>query len=169
MGAKDGLSGAPLKVAVYPGSFDPVTNGHLDIIRRAAKQFDRVIVAVLNNTSKRALFSLDERMGLLRDVSADLPNVEIDGFRDLLINYMAQKQAHVIVRGLRAVSDFEYELQLATANHKLSPEIETFFMMTSPEYSFLSSSIVKEIAMFQGPVSDLVPPVVEKALREKYA
>ncbi|HZG55342.1 pantetheine-phosphate adenylyltransferase [Paenibacillus sp.] len=159
----------PLKVAVYPGSFDPATNGHLDIIRRAAKQFDRLIVAVLNNTSKQPLFTLDERMGLLREVTADLPNVEVDGFRDLLINYMAQRQAHVIVRGLRAVSDFEYELQLATANHKLSPEIETFFMMTSPEYSFLSSSIVKEIAKFQGPVSDLVPPCVEKALRAKNA
>ncbi|HZG84454.1 pantetheine-phosphate adenylyltransferase [Paenibacillus sp.] len=160
---------SPMKVAVYPGSFDPVTNGHLDIIRRAAKQFDRLIVAVLNNTSKNPLFTLDERMGLLRDVTADLPNVEIDGFRDLLINYMAKKNAHVIVRGLRAVSDFEYELQLATANHKLSPDVETFFMMTSPDYSFLSSSIVKEIAKFQGPVADLVPPAVEKALRAKFA
>ena len=157
-----------MKIAVYPGSFDPVTNGHLDIIRRAAKQFDRLIVAVLNNTAKRPLFSLDERMGLLREVTSDLPNVEIDGFRDLLINYMSHKKAHVIVRGLRAVSDFEYELQMATANHKLSPEIETFFMMTSPEYAFLSSSIVKEIAMFRGPVSDLVPESVERALRAKF-
>jgi pantetheine-phosphate adenylyltransferase len=157
-----------LKVAVYPGSFDPVTNGHLDIIRRAAKQFDRLIVAVLNNTSKNPLFTLDERMKLLREVTTDIPNVEVDGFRDLLINYMAQKKAHVIVRGLRAVSDFEYELQLASANHKLSPEIETFFMMTNPQYSFLSSSIVKEIAKFHGPVTDLVPPSIEVALREKY-
>jgi len=159
---------APMKVAVYPGSFDPVTNGHLDIIRRAAKQFDRLIVAVLNNTSKKPLFTLDERMALLRDVTSELPNVEIDGFRDLLINYMAQKNAHVIVRGLRAVSDFEYELQLASANHMLSPDVETFFMMTSPQYSFLSSSIVKEIAMFKGPIADLVPPRVETALRAKY-
>lgn len=157
-----------MKIAVYPGSFDPVTNGHLDIIRRAAKQFDRLIVAVLNNTAKRPLFTLDERMQLLREVTSDLPNVEIDGFRDLLINYMSNKKAHIIVRGLRAVSDFEYELQMATANHKLSPEIETFFMMTSPEYAFLSSSIVKEIAMFNGPVSDLVPESVERALRAKY-
>jgi pantetheine-phosphate adenylyltransferase len=160
--------GSPMKVAVYPGSFDPVTNGHLDIIHRAAKQFDRLIVAVLNNTSKNPLFSLDERMKLLREVTADIPNVEVDGFRDLLINYMAQKKAHVIVRGLRAVSDFEYELQLASANHKLSPEVETFFMMTNPQYSFLSSSIVKEIAKFHGPVTDLVPPSVEVALRAKY-
>jgi len=158
-----------LKTAVYPGSFDPVTNGHLDIIHRAAKQFDRLIVAVLNNTSKNPLFSLEERMRLLREVTADVPNVEIDGFRDLLVNYMAQKKADVIVRGLRAVSDFEYELQLASANHKLSPEVETFFMMTNPQYSFLSSSIVKEIAKFRGPVTDLVPTAVEEALREKFA
>ena len=158
-----------LKVAVYPGSFDPVTNGHLDIIHRAAKQFDRLIVAVLHNSSKRPLFTLDERQQLLRQVTSDIPNVEVDSFRELLINYMEQKQAHVIVRGLRAVSDFEKELQMASANHKLNNNIETFFMMTTPEYSFLSSSIVKEIAMFRGPVEDLVPPVVEQALREKYA
>ena len=158
-----------LKVAVYPGSFDPVTNGHLDIIHRAAKQFDRLIVAVLHNTSKRPLFTLDERKQLLRRVTSDIPNVEVDSFRELLINYMEQKQAHVIVRGLRAVSDFEKELQMASANHKLNTNIETFFMMTNPQYSFLSSSIVKEIAMFHGPVEDLVPPVVEQALREKYA
>lgn len=156
------------KVAVYPGSFDPVTNGHLDIIRRAAKQFDRLIVAVLNNTSKSPLFTLEERMQLLREVTADIPNIEVDGFRDLLVNYMEQRQAHVIVRGLRAVSDFEYELQMASANHKLSPDVETFFMMTNPQYSFLSSSIVKEIAKFHGPVADLVPPDVERALEQKY-
>lgn len=164
-----GIKKAEPKVAVYPGSFDPVTNGHLDIIHRAAKQFDRVIVAVLNNTSKRPLFTLDERMELLRQVTKELPNVEVDGFRELLIHYMEQKQAHVIVRGLRAVSDFEKELQMASANHKMNSEVETFFMMTNPKYSFLSSSIVKEIAMFHGPVGDLVPPVVEQALREKYA
>ncbi|WP_309121335.1 pantetheine-phosphate adenylyltransferase [Paenibacillus sp.] len=166
--ASAGVGQAPLKVAVYPGSFDPVTNGHLDIIRRAAKQFDRLIVAVLNNTSKKPLFSLDERMELLREVTADLPNVEVDGFRDLLVNYMTHKNAHVVVRGLRAVTDFENELQLASANHMLNPDVETFFMMTSPQYSFLSSSIVKEIAMFRGPVADLVPPSIEKALRAKY-
>lgn len=157
-----------LKVAVYPGSFDPFTNGHLDIVQRAAKQFDKLIVAVLNNTSKNPLFTLEERMELLREVTADIPNVEVDGFRDLLINYMAEKNANVIVRGLRAVSDFEYELQLASANQKLRPEVETFFMMTNPQYSFLSSSIVKEIAKFHGEVTDLVPPSIEKALKEKY-
>jgi pantetheine-phosphate adenylyltransferase len=163
------LHHSQVKVAVYPGSFDPVTFGHLDIIRRAAKQFDRLVVAVLNNTTKNPLFSLEERMALLRDVTADLPNIEIDGFRDLLINYMAKKQAHVIVRGLRAVSDFEYELQMASMNHKLSADVETFFMMTNPTYSYLSSSIVKEIAKFHGPVSDLVPMEVEKALQNKFA
>ncbi|WP_233531781.1 pantetheine-phosphate adenylyltransferase [Paenibacillus alkalitolerans] len=158
-----------MKIAVYPGSFDPVTYGHLDIIHRAAKQFDRLIVAVLNNTSKNPLFSLEERKRLLADVTKDLPNVEVDGFRDLLINYMKQRKAHVLVRGLRAVSDFEHELQMASMNHKLSEDIETFFMMTNPAYSFLSSSIVKEIAKFHGPISDLVPPEVEQALREKNA
>ncbi len=156
------------KIAVYPGSFDPVTNGHLDVIHRAAKQFDRVIVAVLNNTSKNPLFSLEERQHLLRTATADLPNVEVDGFRDLLVNYMHQKKAHVIVRGLRAVSDFEYELQMASANQKLSPDVETFFMMTNPIYSYLSSSIVKEIAKFHGDVSDLVPGHVQRALRLKF-
>ncbi len=161
--------GRGLRVAVYPGSFDPVTYGHLDIIHRAAKQFDRLIVAVLNNMTKNPLFSLEERMELLRQVTGDLPNVEVDGFRDLLINYMEKKQAHVIVRGLRAVSDFEYELQMASTNHKLSPEVETFFMMTNPQYSYLSSSIVKEVAKFHGRVTDLVPPVIEQELRKKYA
>src|SRR5690606_12082936 len=113
--------GAGMKVAVYPGSFDPFTNGHMDIVQRAAKQFDKLIVAVLNNTSKNPLFTLEERMEFLRKVTADIPNVEVDGFRDLLINYMVKKKANVIVRGLRAVSDFEYELQLASANHKLCP------------------------------------------------
>ncbi|CAG7623150.1 pantetheine-phosphate adenylyltransferase [Paenibacillus allorhizosphaerae] len=156
------------KIAVYPGSFDPVTNGHLDIIHRAAKVFDKLVVAVLNNSSKNPLFSVEERMELLRQVTADLPNVEIDSFRDLLINYMKQKNAHLIVRGLRAVSDFEYELQMASTNQKLSEDIETFFMTSTPKYSYLSSSIVKEVARFHGPVSDLVPNEVEQALRIKY-
>ncbi|WP_274361531.1 pantetheine-phosphate adenylyltransferase [Paenibacillus thermotolerans] len=156
-------------VAVYPGSFDPVHYGHLDIIHRAAKQFDRLIVAVLNNTSKNPLFTLDERKELLLSVTKDIPNVEVDGFRDLLINYMNQKQAHVIVRGLRAVSDFEHEMMMASTNRKLGGDIETFFMMTNPVYSYVSSSIVKEVATFRGPVKDLVPPEVEKALRDKYS
>lgn len=156
------------KVAVYPGSFDPVTYGHLDIIQRAAKQFDRLIVAVLNNSSKSPLFTVEERTDLLRDVTQHMDNVEVDSFRDLLVNYMHIKQAHVIIRGLRAISDFESELQMASTNRNLNDDIETFFMMTNPRYSFLSSSIVKEIASFHGHVTDLVPDTVEKALKQKY-
>lgn len=161
--------GHTTSVGVYPGSFDPVTFGHLDIIHRASKHFDHVIVAVLNNEKKNPLFSVQERKELLNAATSDLDNVEIDSFNELLITYMKAKQAHVIIRGLRAVSDFEYELQMASTNQKLDPEIETFFMMTNPKYSYLSSSIVKEIARFHGSVSDLVPGVVENALMKKYA
>ncbi|WP_123039998.1 pantetheine-phosphate adenylyltransferase [Cohnella candidum] len=156
------------RVAVYPGSFDPVTFGHLDIIRRAAKQFDRLIVSVLNNTTKSPLFSVEERVELLREVTKDLPNVEVDSFRDLLVRYMRNKQAQIIIRGIRSVTDFEYELQMASTNRQLDEGIETIFMMTNPKYSYLSSSIVKEIAKFHGAVQDLVPPAVEAALRNKY-
>lgn len=157
-----------ITVAVYPGSFDPVTNGHLDIIHRAAKVFDTLIVAVLNNSSKNPLFSVEERVELLRQVTKDVPNVQIDSFRDLLVNYLKSKNVHLIVRGLRAVSDFEYELQMASTNQKLDENVETFFMTSKPKYSYLSSSIVKEIARFHGPVVDLVPPEVEQALQRKY-
>lgn len=156
------------RVAVYPGSFDPVTYGHLDIIRRSAKLYDRLIVAVLNNTSKNPLFTVDERKQLLAEVTQDLPNVEIDSFRDLLVRYMKSRQANVIIRGIRSVTDFEYELQLASTNHLLDGEIDTVFMMTNPKYSYLSSSIVKEIAQFDGEVKELVPPAVERELRKKY-
>jgi pantetheine-phosphate adenylyltransferase len=157
-----------ITIAVYPGSFDPVTNGHLDIIHRAAKVFDKLIVAVLNNTSKNPLFTLEERMVLISKVTKDLPNVEVDGFRDLLINYLKTKNVNLIVRGLRAVSDFEYELQMASTNQKLDENVETFFMTSTPKYSYLSSSIVKEIAKFHGPVTDLVAPEVQEALRLKF-
>ncbi len=157
-----------MKIAVYPGSFDPVTLGHLDIIYRASKVFDKLIVAVLNNLSKRSLFSLEERMVLLHDVTRHIPNVEIDGFRDLLINYMKSKNAQVIVRALRSVSDYEYELQLASTNRQLNEGVETLFMTSNPIYSYLSSSIVKEIAQFHGPVESLVPQQVEKALKLKF-
>lgn len=156
-------------VAVCPGSFDPVTYGHLDIVTRASEVFDKVIVAVLNNTSKQPLFSVGERVELLKQVTRDIPNVEVDSFDDLLINYMLEKKAHVIVKGLRAVSDFEYELQMASVNRKLSDKIETFFMMSNNQYSYLSSSVVKQIARFKGPVGDLVPEEVEKALMAKFA
>ncbi|WP_240647556.1 pantetheine-phosphate adenylyltransferase [Paenibacillus nanensis] len=156
------------RIAVYPGSFDPVTYGHLDIIQRSAKQFDRLIVAVLNNTSKNPLFTVEERKELLAEVTKDIPNVEIDSFRDLLVRFMRSKNADVIIRGIRSVTDFEYELQLASTNHMLDGEIETMFMMTNPKYSYLSSSIVKEIAQFKGNVKELVPPVIEDRLKAKY-
>lgn len=159
----------PERVAIYPGSFDPVTEGHLDIIRRASKQFDRLIVTVLNNLSKNPLFTVEERKELLRQSTADMPNVEIDSFRDLLAHYVRQKDAQVIVRGIRTVTDFEYELQIASINHKLNPDAETIFMMTNPKYSYLSSSVVKEIAHFGGDMTDLVTPEVERALRDKFS
>jgi len=168
MNAKSSRAEGEHRIAVYPGSFDPVTFGHLDIIRRAAKQFDRLIVAVLNNTSKSPLFTVEERKGLLLEVTKDLPNVEIGSFRDLLVRYMRSQQAQVIVRGIRSVTDFEYELQMASTNRQLDEGIETIFMMTNPKYSYLSSSIVKEIAKFDGAVQDLVPPSVEAALRGKF-
>ncbi|MNM84926.1 Phosphopantetheine adenylyltransferase [compost metagenome] len=158
-----------LRIAVYPGSFDPVTMGHMDIIQRAARQFDILIVAVLNNSSKNPLFTMEERKKLLQQATKDLPNVEVDSFSDLLVNYMVQKKAHVIVKGVRSVTDFEYEMQMASINHKLNSEVETIFMMTNPKYSYLSSSVVKEIARFQGEVVDLVLPEVEEALRQKFA
>ncbi|MGN7453866.1 pantetheine-phosphate adenylyltransferase [Paenibacillus pasadenensis] len=156
------------RIAVYPGSFDPVTCGHLDIIQRAARQFDTVIVAVLNNTSKNPLFSVEERKRLLVEITKDIPNVEVDSFRDLTVRFMRSRGASTIVRGIRTVTDFEYELQLASMNHRLDEEIETIFMMTNPKYSYLSSSMVKEIARFQGSVKDLVPPAVERELLLKY-
>lgn len=157
-----------MAIAVCPGSFDPVTYGHLDIIKRGARVFDKVIVAVLVNANKQPLFTKEERLELLREVTKDIPNVEVDTFSGLLIDYMREKQAGVLLKGLRAVSDFEYELQMASINRKLDDNVETFFVMTNNQYSFLSSSIVKEIARYNAPVGDLVPLVVEKALQAKY-
>ncbi|TKI60120.1 pantetheine-phosphate adenylyltransferase [Lysinibacillus varians] len=156
------------KVAVVPGSFDPVTFGHLDIIKRAADVFDVVYVAVLNNSSKHPLFSVDERMSLMAEVTKDLPNVRIESSSGLLIDYAKEKNAKAIVRGLRAVSDFEYEMQITSMNRFLDETIETFFIMTKNQYSFLSSSIVKEVAKYGSDVRELVPACVERALKEKY-
>jgi pantetheine-phosphate adenylyltransferase len=156
-------------IAVCPGSFDPVTYGHLDIIKRGAKVFEHVYIVVLNNRNKNPLFSVDERMDLLREVSYDVPNVEVDSFTGLLVDYVQSKNAKVILRGLRAISDFEYEMQITSTNKKLVEEIDTFFMMTNNQYSFLSSSIVKEVAKYHGSISDFVPEPVEKALKAKYA
>ncbi|WP_209125482.1 pantetheine-phosphate adenylyltransferase [Alkalihalobacillus sp. BA299] len=155
-------------IAVCPGSFDPVTYGHLDIITRGSRVFDKVIVAVLNNRNKTPLFTVEERVKLLHEVTSHIENIEIDSFNGLLVDYVKQKKATTIIRGLRAVSDFEYEMQAASINRKLDPEVETFFMMTNNQFSYLSSSIVKEVAKYGANVSDIVPDVVEAALRTKY-
>lgn len=155
-------------IAVCPGSFDPVTLGHLDIIKRGANVFDKVYVCVLNNSSKQPLFTVEERCELLKEVTNDLTNVFIESFQGLLVDYARSKKANAILRGLRAVSDFEYEMQITSMNRLLEENIETFFMMTNNQYSFLSSSIVKEVAKYGGNVSELVPSVVEMALKKKF-
>ncbi len=146
-----------MRAAVYPGSFDPVTNGHLDIIQRASKTFDKVYVAILTNSSKSPMFSIEQRLDWLKRSTANLENVEIDCFSGLLVDYMKEKKANIIIKGLRAVSDFEYEFQMALMNRKLSPDVETLFMMTSGKYSYLSSSIVKEVARHKASLTGLVP------------
>ncbi|MDF2545727.1 MAG: pantetheine-phosphate adenylyltransferase [Anaerosolibacter sp.] len=156
-----------MRIAVYPGSFDPVTNGHLDIIKRSSRLFDKVIVAVLHNASKTPLFTVEEKMDLLSQVTSDIPNVEIDSFSGLLADYVMENKISSIVKGLRAVSDFEYELQMALMNRKLNPDVETIFMMTSGEYSYLSSSIVKEVFKFNGCIKGLVPDEVIDAMKKK--
>ncbi|WP_226037920.1 pantetheine-phosphate adenylyltransferase [Aquibacillus saliphilus] len=157
------------RLAICPGSFDPITYGHLDIIQRGAKVFDQVIVTVFNNQSKQPLFSVEERLELLKSVTKDLENVSVDTSSGLLMDYAKEQNAHAILRGLRAVSDFEYEMQITSMNRKLNEDIETFFMMTNNQYSFLSSSMVKEVAKYHANVSDLVPEVVESALKKKFA
>ena len=156
-----------MAVAVYPGSFDPVTYGHLDIIRRSGKLFDRVIVGVLQNNAKSPLFSVEERVNMLREVTEGIDNVEIRSFDGLLIDFARDTGAHIIVRGLRAVTDFEYELQMSQTNHKIEPEIETLFLTTSLEFSFLSSTTVKEVASFGGDITQFVPEVIVKKIKEK--
>jgi len=154
-------------IAIYPGSYDPVTNGHLDLIERAHKVFDRLVVGVLRNLEKQPLFSLDERVEMLRAVTRKWDNVEVEVFDGLLVEYARRRNARVILRGIRAVSDYEYELQMALMNRKLEPELETVFMLPAEAYSYLSSSLVKEIARLGGPIHDLVPPLVEERLRAK--
>ena len=157
-----------LATAVYPGSFDPVTNGHLDLIARAAPIFDRLIVGVTNNIGKDALFSVKERVEILETVTFDYKNVEIFQFEGLLVEFARLHSARVILRGIRAVSDYEYELQMALMNRKIEPEIETIFMLPAVSYSYLSSRLVKELAGLGGLPSGLVPPLVEQRLRAKF-
>lgn len=152
--------------AVCPGSFDPVTYGHLDVLGRASARFDRLVVACLHNPGKRGLFSVEERVALLRDATADLGNVEVAAFTGLLVDFCRERDVRLVVKGLRAASDFEYELQMAQMNRKLAG-VETLFLPTSPLYSYLSSSLVKEVARFGGDVSDLVPPAVAAQLRAR--
>src|SRR4030088_3849296 len=154
-------------IAIYPGSFDPVTNGHLDLIERGEKMFDLLIVAVLRNTEKTALFSVPERVEMLREVTRQWSSVEVDVFDGLLVEYARKRGAGVILRGIRAVSDYEYELQMALMNRKLEPRLETLFMMPADKYSYVSSRLVREVAQAGGPVRGLVPEVVEQKLREK--
>jgi pantetheine-phosphate adenylyltransferase len=156
------------KIAVYPGSFDPITYGHLDIIRRGLLIFDEIIVTVARNSQKNSLFTTEERVALIQDVLKEESRVSVDTFSGLLIDYVASRGAHVIIRGLRAISDFEYEFQIAQMNSSIGREIETLFMMTSVQYGYLSSSIVKEVCSLGGNIDTFVPPEVKLALRQKY-
>jgi pantetheine-phosphate adenylyltransferase len=154
-------------LAVYPGSFDPLTNGHVDIISRGARLFDRIVVAILVNAEKAPLFSMDERVEIARSVFRSQPNVEVDTFDGLLVDYVERRGAQVIVRGLRAVSDFEFEFQMALMNRRLQPKIETVFMMPAEQYTYISSRLIKEVFKLGGRVHGLVPELVEQRLREK--
>ena len=156
-----------MRIAVYPGSFDPVTNGHLDIIERSSKIFDIVIVSILENSTKKPMFTVEERIDLLKVVTKRFSNVKVDSFSGLLVNYLKEKEASVIIKGLRAISDFEYEFQMALMNNKLAPCIETLFMMTNSKYSYLSSSVVKEVASLGGCLKELVPDEIMPQIKNK--
>ncbi len=158
-----------MKKAIYPGSFDPVTYGHIDIIKRASRIFDDLIVAVLNNRAKQPLFSLDERVNILKEVLKDIPNVRVLSYEGLLVDFAIENDASVIVRGLRAVTDFDYELQLAQTNNVLNDGIDTVFLTTALEYAYLSSSTVREVASYGGDIDKFVPPLVKKLTYEKFA
>ncbi|MGQ9616123.1 MAG: pantetheine-phosphate adenylyltransferase [Spirochaetota bacterium] len=158
-----------MRTAIYPGSFDPPTNGHCDIIRRSSRLFDRVIVAVAENPAKSYFFSVEERVLMLKDIIKEYTNIEVDHFEGLLVSYAEKIGAVTIIRGLRALSDFEYEFELALMNRHLNSNVDTIFMMTDEHYSFIRSSLVREVARLGGDISDKVPPIVEKYLREKFS
>ena len=156
-----------MRRAIYPGSFDPITNGHLDVIERGSRLCDRLIVAILRNEAKSPLFSVEERMEMLREATSRYTNIELDSFDGLLASYALGKGARVIIRGIRAISDYEYELQMALMNRRLQPQIETIFLLAGEQYSFISSKLVKEVISLGGNITGLVPPAVEKRLRER--
>ena len=156
------------KPAIYPGTFDPITNGHLSIINRAMKIFDKLIVAILHNPNKTPLFSLDERILMIKEVLKDKPNIEVETFDGLLVDYVAKKHSNVIVKGLRALSDFEYEFQMAIMNRKLNREIQSIFLMTDYKWFYVSSTILKDAARFGGDISGIAPPIVCQRLKEKF-
>lgn len=158
-----------MKRALVPGTFDPITNGHIDVITRASRMFDEVIVGVAMSDKKGPLFSNEERVQIAREATAHLDNVEVVPFNDLLVRFAESVGAHVVVKGLRAITDFEYEFQMTAANYRMNEDIETMFIMSPPQYMYLSSSIVREVASFHGDVSELVPPNVEKALKERFS
>jgi len=153
--------------AIYPGTFDPITNGHIDLIQRAAKLFDEVIVSIASSSKKKPLFTLEERIGLAEKVMSHCPNVKVKGFNILLVDFARQQNANILIRGLRAISDFEYEFQLASMNRNLEPDIESLFLMPADEYSFISSSLVKEVSGLGGDISNFVHPLVNEALKSK--
>ncbi|MCG5103594.1 pantetheine-phosphate adenylyltransferase [Oceanobacillus alkalisoli] len=156
------------KLAIVPGSFDPFTNGHLDIVERGAKIFDEILVTVFNNQAKSPLFSVEERVNLIKESTKHLPNVSVDSSGFLLMHYATEKKADAVIRGLRAISDFEYEMQITSMNRKLNKDIETFFIMTNNQFSFLSSSMIKEVAQYNGDITGLVPEIVEESLKKKF-
>ncbi|MGI6453457.1 MAG: pantetheine-phosphate adenylyltransferase [Syntrophomonadaceae bacterium] len=158
-----------MRLAVYPGSFDPVTNGHIDILERSSQLFDRIIIAVIHNVSKKSLFSLDERVNLIRESTQHLGNIEVDCFSGLLVNYLARKNARIIIRGLRSVADFEYECQMSMMNKRLMPDVDTVFVMSNNDFTYVSSSMVKEVALLGGDVTSLVPEPVQLAFSKKIA
>ena len=157
-----------MKIAIYPGSFDPITKGHLDVLKRAADIFDKVIIVVSVNVNKKSFLPLEDRLQLIKEVCKDIPNVEVDSFDGLTIEYAKKRNANVIIRGLRAVSDFEYEMQLSQANSALCKDVHTVFLITKPKYNFISSGTVREVALMKGDISKFVPECVAKYLEEKF-